>query len=247
MSSTRDEIRYMHIGQLLQERPEFVGLGELSDSEFQWLGRVGATLEPILDMARTMELNVALGNVLQGGTRARGLAAINLLLHRVLAQAEATAPPELRGSFIGVGRGFTALQAVTRVFGSATTELLVVDPYLDGTVLVEFGGAIPEGVRIRLLADRRYRQRNDELRPAVTRWAQERGTTHPIEARVTAPQALHDRLFVVDRQIVYNVSQSIRDLAGRSPASIIRLDEVTAGLKVQAYDALWDAASALVV
>jgi hypothetical protein len=79
----------------------------------------------------------------------------------------------------------------------------------------------------------------------VQRWAAQHGPKRPIEARATAPRLLHDRLIVVDDAKVWNVSQSFKDLAARSPASITVAPAEVASLKISAYADMWAAATPL--
>jgi len=65
-----------------------------------------------------------------------------------------------------------------------------------------------------------------------------------LKARLTPPGALHDRLVVVDGKAVHTVSQSLKDIATRSPAIILRVyDHEIAALKIAAYEDFWDRAT----
>jgi hypothetical protein len=56
---------------------------------------------------------------------------------------------------------------------------------------------------------------------------------------------LHDRLIIVDWSQVWTLTQSLKDFAARSPASVIRVDGDLARLKIDAYEQLWTAAQPL--
>ena len=43
-----------------------------------------------------------------------------------------------QGSFIPVGASFTAVDALTKIFGTATASVLIVDPYADANLLTDF-------------------------------------------------------------------------------------------------------------
>ena len=81
------------------------------------------------------------------------------------------------------------------------------------------------------------------IKPPVERWAKQSGAA--VEVRLSPPRALHDRLIIVDRDKVWNVSQSCNHLAARSPASITPFDPDVAAQKRDAYEALWTAATPL--
>ncbi|OWK19394.1 hypothetical protein AJ88_45775 [Mesorhizobium amorphae CCBAU 01583] len=136
-----------------------------------------------------------------------------------------------------------AMSAIAKVLKEASSRLLIVDPYLDHTFLTDFAAMAPEGVKIDLLADTFGPRTIATLTPAVQRWAMQHGASRPIEARATAPRLLHDRLIVVDDAKVWTVSQSFKDLAARSPASITVSPPDVAALKISAYGDMWAAAS----
>lgn len=96
-----------------------------------------------------------------------------------------------------------------------------------------------------LLTDSHSTKR-ETMRSPAERWMQQYGDARPIEVRFTAPRQLHDRLIVVDGARVWLLTQSLKDFAGRSPASVIRVDDpVAAALKRDAYAQLWAAAAPL--
>jgi hypothetical protein len=131
--------------------------------------------------------------------------------------------------------------AVGKVLQSATQGIMIVDPYMDETVLTDFAGAAKESVALRLLSDANTCK--PTLKPAATRWISQYGATRPLEARLTAPRQLHDRLILIDGKEAYVLTQSLKDLAARSPASLVRATEDVAELKVQAYEVLWSSAT----
>lgn len=168
-----------------------------------------------------------------------------LLLQRALARAELAAPASSSGSFLPVGSAMDAMSAIGKVLKEAQSRLLVVDPYLDHTILTDFAAMAAEGVKIDLLADAFAPKTIATLAPAVQRWATQYGAKRPIEARATAPRLLHDRLIIVDDAKVWNVSQSFKDLAGRSPASITVAPAEVTTLKISAFADLWAAGTPL--
>lgn len=244
MSAPTNESIYQQLGVLITTRPPLEGPGDYGQEQFQWLGRVGVLVEQVggtMDIATT---NVALGNMVSPSTRSRGLGQVMLILHKLLARAELSAPPEAQGAFIDVGQSFTALQAVSKVLTTAQSDVLIVDPYWSLSAMFDFLHAVPNGVSIRLLCDSQFQNLNTEVRTGVQRWQQEY-VGKPLEARATAPRALHDRLIIVDQATAWNLSQSLKDMANRSPASLTRSDAEAAALKIPAYASLWVAATTL--
>jgi hypothetical protein len=81
--------------------------------------------------------------------------------------------------------------------------------------------------------------------PAAERWRMQYGGARPLEVRVSEPKLLHDRLIVVDQKTVWSLTQSFKDLAARSPTSIIRTPPEISAAKMEAYADLWDGATPL--
>jgi hypothetical protein len=65
----------------------------------------------------------------------------------------------------------------------------------------------------------------------------------PIEVRLTAARTLHDRLIFADRSKVWSLTQSLKDIAARSPALAQRLDPGAAQLKIDFYEHVWTSAT----
>jgi hypothetical protein len=161
-----------------------------------------------------------------------------------LATVEVELPTSFSGAFIPAGNVFDAMVAVDRVFKSAKTELLIVDPYLDEKILTEFALLAPTGVRLRLLCDAAgYKP---SLEPASKKWTQQNGATRPLEVKAAPARTLHDRLVAVDRTSVWMIGQSFNALATRAPTSFGKSDPETAALKISAYEDVWNKASFLV-
>jgi hypothetical protein len=76
-----------------------------------------------------------------------------LILQRALARAELAAPASSSGSFLPVGSQMDAMTAIGKVLKEARSRLLIVDPYLDHTILTDFAAMATEGVKIDLLSD----------------------------------------------------------------------------------------------
>ncbi len=184
-------------------------------------------------------------NGLSGVLREHKAHEIVTILHRALARAELNAPAAARGAFIGVGAEFDALQAMGKVLREATKNLLFIDAYMDEKVLTDFAPLAPEGVVIWVFGDSSS-SKVASLRPAAERWVKQYGATRPLEVRLSAPRALHDRLVVVDAGTrVWNLSQSLNHFVARSPASIVRFDADVAAMKRDHYLSLWGGATLL--
>jgi hypothetical protein len=168
------------------------------------------------------------------------------VLNRALARAEMSAPVATQGAFIPVGAQFDVFQAVGKVFAAGNADILVVDPYIDETVLTQFAGLARDRARVRLLGDERFRDCGARLLAAIRAWAAQYGSLRPVEARRAAPRALHDRLIILDNgSEAWSVGQSIKDIAKTSPTAFIRLPTDVAVEKTAYYDDLWTASVVL--
>lgn len=231
------ESLYMQLGQLVADIPDLSGTHPITPDMLKWLGRASVLVAQVSDAVDQAMLRLASDN-LTGFLRESNAHQITSIVHRALAQAEARVPPGMQGSFIPAGAPFDALRAIAKVLGEAKDDVLVVDPYMDGTVLTDFAPLIREGVAIRLLSDP-FSTKPETLKPASERWGKQYGDARPLEVRFTTPRVLHDRLIIVDGHDAWSVTQSLKDFAKRSPASVLRVPSEAAGLKLEAYEKIW--------
>jgi hypothetical protein len=223
---------YVRLGRLIAEMPNFY----VSNFEtMKWLSQAIALLELTGALDDIVRLNDAADHVAEHPNIYAK--AIPPIMYRALARAELKAPASVSGKFIPAGNALDAMAAVGKVLKEAKQQALIVDPYMDETLLNDFAVMLQDGISLRLLSD--SHSVKPSLKPAVQRWSTQHGARRPIEARNTPPRALHDRLIIVDDSRTWTLTQSFKDLAARSPASIILVDADIAALKIPAYAALW--------
>jgi hypothetical protein len=237
---------YTQIGLLIQTMPDLAAGGPYPPDTLRWLGKADALVSEVGDVPLTATFRATVEHGLPMDDplyRAPFAEKVASYLYRALAIAENRAPAAAQGAFIPAGNVFEAMVAMDKVLRAATSDVLIVDPYMDEKALFEFAPLVPESVPVRLLADEFYVK--PTLEPARARWVQQYGTKRPLSARLTPPRALHDRLIVVDGQQVSVLTQSLNAFAARSPGTIVRVDPETAALKVAAYQDLWNRAREL--
>ena len=149
-----------------------------------------------------------------------------------------------QGAFIPVGAVFDVFQVIGKVLSEAKNDALIVDAYMGPVVLTDFAPLATEKVAIRLLTDSYY-TKPETLKPAAARWVQQYRDIRPLETRLTAPRVLHDRLIIIDGAQVWSLTQSLKNFADRSPASVLRVEDDVATQKIYAYEQLWANAHAL--
>jgi hypothetical protein len=213
--------------------------------ETVWMAKAYALLSEarMTQEAIAVQLQMELITTAEPSLRASYADKLMAAVHRALAVAEIRAPTAVRGAFISAGSAFDAMAAVGRVLGQASTSVRIVDPYMDEKALTDFAILAAASVNVELLADSATAKAS--LKPAVTRWQSQYTSDRSLEARLATPRSLHDRLIIVDGAVVYTLTQSLNAFAARSPASIVRLEGDAVPLKIAAYEAFWNSASAV--
>jgi hypothetical protein len=237
------EALYLQLGQLISEMPELGGGAPITPEVNRWLGRAAYLVTEAGVGGDSISFTVA-SDLLNTVLREQNANQIRGIVFRALAFAEGRAPASARGGFVGIGQGLDALQVDGQVLAEARRDILIVDPYMDHKALTDFGPTAPSGVALRLLADGSS-TKVESVKPAMIRWRQQFGAARPLEVRLSAPRALHDRLIFVDGSKVWSLTQSLKDLAARSPALVQRLDPDPASMKVDFYEVIWAASAAV--
>lgn len=238
------ESLYLQIGQLIAEMPILNGQGPITPEINRWLGKASHLVKATGNTADYIFLTVS-SNSLNSLPRENNAQKIAAIVYRALAAAEANAPAAVKGAFVGVGATFDALKTIREILIEAKQSVMIVDAYMDVKVLTDFSILASEGVEIRLLSDS-FSTKSENLIPAAERWNQQFGLTRPLEIRLSAPRALHDRLIVTDSgAVVWSISQSLKDFADRSPALVQRIEKDIAAMKTEFYEKTWEASTSI--
>jgi hypothetical protein len=234
---------YAQLGRLIESAPDLSNIhtAGFSPELHKWLGQAHALVNETGMITDAVAIVHAIPDLTHArdANRAKAQETILSAVYRALAVAELKAPAAAQEAFIPAQNAFDAHAAFGKVFGTATKDILVVDPYMDDKVLVEFAVLAAEGIAIRLLSDEKTFK--PALPPAVSKWQAQHRTRRPLEAKLAPASTLHDRLVIVDQRNVWVLTQSTNAFAMRAPASIVRVDAETAALKVAAYEAVWAA------
>jgi len=236
---------YHKLGRLLETAPQFSNCQAcIEPSALHWLGRVHAIVNATyagmgMDV---VAVRMAMDNM-RSAAWASAVTEVFQIMYRALAHCELRMPPGSAGEFVPVGNSFDAFSALSKIFSKAIKDVMIVDPYLDQSVLIDFAVAIPENVSIRLLADENDHKAT--LGPAAQRWISQYGSKRPLSVKLAPRRSLHDRAIFIDLTEAWTLTQSLKDFAKRAPAEIVRADSIAA-LKLQAYEEIWLAATTLV-
>lgn len=234
------ETLYRQLGRLIEAMPK-LAVYPIPKEVHEWAGRAYA-LVSMVSATDAIFFKTAVDRLSTAAAQS-GADEIAAIVYRALAIAETRAPAGARGSFIPAGNRFDAFAAVSKVLQTATSDVLIVDPYMDETALTEFGTAVIDKISLRLLTDRATVKAT--LRPAAARWVQQNGASRPLSVRVAPPKTLHDRAIFIDHKTAWTLTQSLKDFADRAPGEIIRADD-TAALKIAAYESVWASADVAV-
>lgn len=233
---------YHHVALLLETMPAYVD-GQPEALEHQrWQARALAALEldGVASMRDAAEFRHYMDSARRGFRTTSG-DRLRQSLGNLMARCELRLPAEQRGAFIAVGDNFSAFATLTAVISDAKKDLFVVDPYLSHDAINRFIVASPQGVGIRLLRDGEGRQQalTPALLAAMEAWNMQ-FADRPLEIRSAPARSLHDRAIFVDRTSAFTVSQSLKDIAARSPALVHRVTPELAGEKIDAYEHIWN-------
>lgn len=237
-----DEIpkRCAQLRSIIDSAPNLLTCNLQDPTVQRWLAQAHALVEATSGTIDAIQFRTASDNL---DTAIRGMNASSIMgiLQRTLASLEARMPDGVSAVFLAKGDLWRAFTQISDIFSKATSDLLVVDPYLDDTLLREHADRLADGVNLRLLAVKS--KHSKLLTVAVAKW---NATNHsrPVEARIAPYAAIHDRIIVVDKKEVWIVTQSLKDLAVNAPASVTRFVEDLTPIKLEAYEAIWATSAA---
>lgn len=199
----------------------------------KWFGRAEALLDACGAMLQLTDFRAAVRNL---WTFHHDEHAVMAPLHTALATAELELPTADQGAYIPPGDKWNGYAAIVKLLAQRTGELLVVDPYLDGSFLLDFMPLAHELSSIRCLTSGRYKS---SLEAASERWSKDRQPAQPLQTRTVDQKLLHDRLLLFNKSEVFLVSQSFKDIGAKSPASVQRASPAIAESKVDFYEDIW--------
>jgi hypothetical protein len=242
MSRPTPQALYHQLGQLRNKMPSARDLVKPESS--QWIGQVQAVVEAVGDaIIDAATLRGCFDSIANHRVPSEKLTfKIAQSIDTVLAKLELKLPAQAQGAFIPAGGVFDGFAAVSKAMSGARSQVFLVDPYADDTLITDFVSLAPQGVSVLVLSDEQYAK--PSLKPAADRWIAQY-PDRPLEVRLAAPKSLHDRLVVTDGVDAWVVGQSFKDLAKRAHSSLVKMDAESGALKTQAHVDIWKAAKKL--
>jgi hypothetical protein len=240
--STDYNMLYQQLGRLLETPPDLSSYQAcVHPTALHWLGRGHALVNAVYGGVGIDAISFSAAvDRMRSAAWSSAVQQVFQILYRALSHCELHLPAGSAGSFVPVGNSFDAFAALSKIFAAATTDVMIVDPYMDQAALIDFGLAVPEGVPLRLLADKNGHKAT--LQPAAQKWIAQYGKSRPLSVRLAPARSLHDRAIFINRHEAWTITQSLKDFAKRAPAEIVRVDSI-APLKLDAYEAIWATAS----
>ncbi len=220
------------IKSLLEVAPSFTDYSPASREHQSWLAQAHALVGQ-WNQLEAMSVKMAADFLSNTLTRDTNLAKIFGTLHRAIADLELSLPTDT-GQAFGPGAVYDFFKALNSLVASASSTLLIADPFIDDTVFDSYLSSVTKGVRVRLLA----RKASANLKQAVEKFATQQSIS--VEARVS--NAFHDRVVFVDGTDGWVVGQSIKDAAKSMPTYLAPLSQDVAVAKLADYEEVWNKA-----
>jgi len=215
--------------------PDFAAYTPTSRLHLEWLARADALLTR-WDGFRQIIFRTAMIQLVERTTRSYHLGTILTELHRAEADLALDLPVSPKQVF-GPGAVYDFLKALRELLASATSTLLVIDPYLDEQIFDVYLSTVSPQVAVRLLTRECGRALKASLQKFVAQGSSD------VSVRVA--RDLHDRVVFVDSASCWVLGQSIKDAAKKAPTYIAPLPADAGQLKRAAYDAIWESATPL--
>lgn len=220
---------------LLEEVPPLEYGGPFTDVELRWLSRAEALVEASGSNVDTLTLKRARDSL---KTYSHSHAAIMGPIYNAYYRAELHCPVEAQGRFIAPQDTWNGYAALVRLFQKGCGTLFIVDPYVDATMFTELLPHAKASTKINCLTSKTSNHAG--LLAAYEKWqVSAPAGIAPVEVRYAPERTLHDRLIFVDGEEVWLISQSFKDIAKRSPASLALADEELSAAKTDHYGELW--------
>ena len=222
--------------QTIRAAPALTPTVPLSEDDERWLAKAEALVEASGSLNDQLDFSMArrkLGTLAQSRTHIMGP------LLKAFERVELHAPATGQGRFIPPGETWNGYAALVKIIQPPCTDILIVDPYLDGSAFIDLMPQSNAKELVRCLTVKGAY--HNSLIAAAHKWQSDGSSSnHPAEVRYAPPNSLHDRVIIVDRRDVWLISQSLKDIAAKSPATLTLADPEMANLKMAHYDALWD-------
>lgn len=139
------------------------------------------------------------------------------------------------GHVFGPGAAYDFFKTFRDLLKTATQSILVVDPYLDDTILGDYLTSVSKQVSTRLLVDKYA----NTFKPAAPLLAAQ----NQMKVEVRKSNSIHDRVLFLDNASCWVLGQSIKDAANSKPTYLAPLDAEMTAFKKADYEEIWATAA----
>ena len=220
---------------LSENVPECGSGVEMRQEFLDWYGRV-KTLLVVADPKYGLDLGTQEYRLAYPLFRGDAVQQVRMLLTNEVKRLEFVLGEQIRPIY-GPGAQYDFYRNLKGLIRSAERELFLIDPYIDRDSFDLYLGDLDPAVRGRILA----RKHASSLKPVIRILATKHGA---IEVRDS--DALHDRVFFVDRSHCWVIGQSIKDAAGKKPTYLAPLPREVVQIKLGFYENIWRDAAPVV-
>lgn len=235
------EAIYIQLNALLAAAPNLTAVDDshnVPEANLMWLGEVDATIDRLGSISHRADLKIATNMLINTRGSSKYATQIKMIIYRCLGEAQRYAPKTAQSAFIATGSDFDAFVAIQKVIQHADKMIMMIDPYMDQSAIATFCVLANETVSISLLSDTAGLR--PALKPAAEKWISQYGDKRPLKVRAAPERSLHDRIIIVDASEAWILTQSLKDFAARSPATIQKVDPQLAQMKFEAYSEIWE-------
>jgi hypothetical protein len=224
---------------LFDHVPDFSGQGlmEARSPQRWWLSSVGALLDRYdsISFGAKFETTLTMMTAFPAD-RAKYINEIQGqvadAIARIKLQLELDGRAEI-GTAYEPGDIYRYFADLKKIIGTATRDVMIIDPYFDGAAFDAYLSEIPKGVSIRILTDRYAKD--------VFVYAKKHAAQFGTATDIKRSDDLHDRLVIVDQDACWISGSSIKD-AGKKATYLIPVVPEIAEAKRKIYAGIWAAA-----
>jgi hypothetical protein len=227
-----DEAKAMlvELDDILRNRPPRETIRHEMDENFVWLGRVAAAIT-LWKPHKSIQVEGYISDIQQtlAAGASRGYANVLIILNQARADLLMQLEPQTNVS-IDQGQVFAYFDQIRKKIEIATSDIFIIDPYLDAEFVSRYLTYAHNSVKIRLLTTHKI----TNLLPAISLFAQERAGNVEVRFR----DNLHDRFVIIDRANCYQSGASFKDGGKNAPTTIVEISDAFNGVR-GIYEDLW--------
>lgn len=150
-------------------------------------------------------------------------------------------PPQELEAFFKKGEAHDAYVHIRTIVQSATSNIIVIDPFIDDSIYVLLKTLDVRSIRIRVLARERNLPKDFSLEGE--KFFEQHTNLSSFEDRAT--EDIHDRFIVIDNKRVYLLGTSVKD-AGKKASAVVPIEQAQiADLILHYLEDVWHSSTEL--